>query len=269
MPTDAENQALDTTDETVMKPFDDLQQKKVNELIEKAMGRAGGEARREALEIKNKLTTLTEELAQAKDDLTKARTITQKGEASADVAALEARISEMQSAHKNVQSDLESTRKIVQQKENEVKRANENAINIRKEIILTQAATKINPFDVELVVQTTKDSIAWDAENNKFVVVDPASQQPRLNSSFDPMSIDEFYAEFATRRPYMVKNGSRSGTGASESGNLNSLGTGKFTHKQIFGKESNSMLAAKLSREDPKEYTRLKTLARADGTIGW
>ena len=114
-----------------------------------------------------------------------------------------------------------------------------------------------------------KECVAWDSEKNKFIVVDPISQQPRLNSAFDPMTIDEYFAEYANKNPYMIKSGSRPGTGSSESNLSGVFGSNKFTHKQIFGKGSNSMLANKLNKEDPKEYQRLKELARQDGTIDW
>jgi len=249
--------------------FDERQQKKVNELIEQAMGRAGKEARTETAEIKARFSTLEDELKQARLDLVKAKTSSQKQEAGDDIKALESTIKEMQNAHKTVTEDRDRALKAVQQKDLEVKRAETSALNIRKEIMLTQAANKINPFDVGAVVSLTENSIAWDAERARFMVVDPASQQPRLNSAFDQMTVDEFFAEYANKHPYMVKTGARPGTGSSDSSNLGAMGNGKFAPNLIFGKGSNSKLAAKLSVEDPKEYKRLKEQARQEGIINF
>ncbi len=83
------------------------------------------------------------------------------------------------------------------------------------------------------------------------------------------MTVDEFFAEYANKHPYMVKSGARPGTGSSDSTNLGIRGNGKFTPELIFGKGSNSKLAAKLSVEDPKEYARLKEEARQKGIINW
>lgn len=265
MPTEAEILAEQNIEKRV--EFDERQQKKVNDLIQEAMGRAGKEARTEATEVKAQLTLLRTELDQAKTDLANAKTIHQKGEASADIVALEARLNEMQTAHKTVQTELENTRNAAKQKDVEIKRANDAAINIRKEITLTQAASKINPFEVDEVVRSSKDSIAWDADKSKFVVVDPISQQPRLNSAFEPMTIDEYFAEFAAKKPYMVRSGLRSGTGSSETNNGSGSMNGKYTIEQIFGKGSNSKLAGKLSVEDPKEYARLRALAKQAGRV--
>lgn len=266
MPTEAEIQAELDSQKVI---FDEKQQKKVEELIKEAMGRAGKEARTEASEAKKQLDSLKTELEQARTDLSTAKTKTEKSEATDEVKSLEATIREMQNAHRSVQEERDRAVKAAQQKELEVKRANDNAINIRKEITLTQAANKINPFDVGVVVSLAKESVAWDSEKNKFVVVDPISQQPRLNSAFDPMTIDEYFAEYASKNPYMIKSGQRPGTGSSEANLSGVLGSAKFTHKQIFGKGSSSMLATKLAREDPKEYQRLKEMARQDGTINW
>lgn len=265
MQTEAEILALQNEDKVT---FDEKQQDKVNKLIEDAMGRAGRQARKDSDKIKEQLDALKTELDQAKVDLINARTTSEKKDATDDIVALKATIAEMQSVQRLTQTEYENTRRALQAKDAEVKQAREQTINVRKDTILTQAASKINPFDVDDVVRATQDSLQWNAEYSRFEVIDPSTGQPRLNSGFEPMSIDDFMEEYAKKKPHMIRAGARFGTGSSESGGYDTSRSGKYDVKQIFGRGSDSKLATKLSLENPKEYQRLRVIAVEKGLIG-
>lgn len=263
MPTEAEILANEELKDIT---FDEKQQLKVNKLIQDAMGRAGREARTESAKFKEQLDSLRSELDQAKTDLSNAKTAAERKDAKDDVESLKAQIAEMQNANKLVQLEYQNTIKQLQAKDAEVKQAKEQTISVRKETALTAAALKINPFDVEDVVRATSNSVQWNPEFNRFEVIDPMSGQPRLNAGLEPMSIDDFMEEYAKKKPHMVRAGVKFGSGSSEGGFGGS--TGKYNVKDIFGRESNSRLANKLSLENPKEYQRLKAVAKEQGLIG-
>ncbi len=265
MATDSiDNQAV--TDDK--KPtFDAAQQAKVNELIRDATARGGAEARTAAETFKTEAATLKSQLEEAKAELTRAKTPSQKKEANADVDALKDRITEMENVHKTVTTELENTRKLAQQRETEVKSAKEATINVRKESVLTQAVGKINPFEIDTVVGMIKDSVVWDDSKQAFVVVDPVNGQPRINSSFEPMKLDEFIAEFASRKPYLIRGGVKTGTGSSESGRFDVANNGRYSVEQIFGPKSDSRLANDLAKKDINEYRRLRAIAVDSGVL--
>lgn len=266
MPTDGTNQAQEpNNDEKIT--FTDKQQERVNELIRDAMGRAGREAKTEAETLKSELSSLRNELNEAKQTLSTAKTGKEKKDAQGDIEALQAQINEIQNAHKTVTQEVErwktTAQKAVEEK-NEYKVRSEQE---RKAYALRDAAQKINPFDVNDVVQATKDSVVWDEDKKAWSVINPENGQPRLNSGLYPMSLDEFFTEFAAKKPYLVRGSAKPGIGSSESGRTDVANNGKYTVDQIFGKNSNSKLAQQLAKQDIKEYHRLKAIARESGLI--
>jgi hypothetical protein len=262
MPTEAEIQAIKDAEKIT---FTDEQKAKINDLIKDAQGRAGNDARAEAATFKAQLHNVQAELDTAKEAL-KHASKAEKKEAKGDVEALQSTIDEMKRAQ---QLHVDETRKLqglVTSKDEEVKTARSEAINIRKEIAIANAASKINFVNNEVISKLTKDNISWDADKNKFVVIG-VDGSPRLNGSFDPMSLDEFYTEYASQNPYLVRGDVKGGSGSKESSHSGVMGSGKFEVKQIFGKESNSRLAMQLMKENPTEYHRMKALAISSGLL--
>lgn len=266
MPTEAEIQALkDAENQKVT--FTPEQQAKVNQIIDESVGRAARTAREEAATFKTELLKVQTDLAAAQEALKNAGTKGDKDDAKGDVASLKSTIDEMKRAQ---QSHVEETKRLqglVQSKEEEAKTARTEFINVRKEVAISSAISKIGFVNNDVVSKLTKDELTWDSDKNRFTVLGPDGT-PRLNSAFDPMSLEEFYTEFAVKNPYLVRGDVKGGSGSSERSRNDVTNNGKFEVKQIFGRESDGILANKLKKENPAEYARLKVIALQNQLIG-
>jgi hypothetical protein len=239
--------------------FDEAQQRRVDELIRDAMSRAGREARQELETTKSTLQSLQAELDAAKAN-TKSGTPSQRAEAGKDVEALQAQIDEMRRAGETTKSENERLRKLAADKEKEVTDARSEALNVRKRVAIQNAANKLNFVDLEDVIALSERNVQWDADKGKWKVLGEGGSE-RYNSAIEPMSLDEYYAELASKKPWMVRGDVKSGSGSAEAGRSN-LGGGKYAVEQIFGPKSDPILANKLAKEDIKEYRRLREVAR-------
>ncbi len=267
MATDADkNQASEKNDEQKKVVFSEEQQAKVNELIQDAMGRAGREARERAAALEQNVATLTSKLTAAEEALKNASTKTEKSNAKADVDALSAQIEEMKRAGQTTAQELEALRAKEKALLQEAAAARNETLSVRKQVAIQSAAGKVNFVDVSIVAKLTEDSIKWDEAKKTFIVVNEQGQ-PRLNASFDPMSLEEFYTDFAAKNPYLVRGDVKPGVGSSQNKRFDVSGNGKFTVTDVFGPKSDSKKATQLMKDDPAEYRRLKTMAKEQGLI--
>lgn len=239
--------------------FSAEQQAKVNDLLKDAMGRAGKEARDKAVTLEADVTSAKAQLAQAQADLAAARTAGDKKEAKGEVAQLQAAIDEMKRAQQGHLDEKNTLTKRLQDKDAEVTQARQEALNVRKTVAISKAASQINFVNNEVVAKLTESNIQWDADKNRFVVLADNGTQ-RVNSSYEPMTLEEYYTEFASQNPYLVRGDVKGGTGSSGSRN-DVTRNGKYEVTQIFGSKSNSKLATQLMKENPNEYHRLKAIA--------
>jgi hypothetical protein len=253
----------DGGDETKVE-FTPKQQEKVQELIDKAVGRVANNVRDE---FTGQVKTLTAQLETARAALKSATTPAEKKESKEDIAALQAKIEEMQNASKTSTADIERYKGIAQAKEKELEAAKADALNVRKEVAITSAATKSAEWvDLDVVRKLTQETIHYEPEKGKWVVLNEKGQ-PRLNAAMEEMSLAEFFNDFAAKNPYLVKSSIKQGVGSTEASRSALSRSGKFEVSQIFGKASNSALASKLMKEDPAEYRRLKVIAKEAGLL--
>jgi len=246
--------------------FTPEQQEKINDLIKNAMGRAGSEHKERATALQAELESTKAELVSAQETLKTATTAKDKAGAKADVEALQAQIEEMKRAGDSLRQEADRHKSQLQQKEQEVVTAKKEAQEVRKLVAIQNAASKLNFVNADVVVKLTKDAIKYHEQDGRFIVLNEQGQE-RLNASYEPMSLEEFYTEFATNNAYLVRGDVKPGVGSTEGGRFGVAGEGKFELKQIFGKDSDAKLANKLKKENPKEYARLKEQARASGLL--
>src|SRR5581483_11429597 len=147
----------------------------------------------------------------------------------------------------------------------EAEQAKLELLNTRKQVTITSEAVKHNFINTEQVLKLTSDNIKWDDAQQRFIVYGEDGRE-RYNSQYEPMTVGEFLAEFAQNNKHLVRGDVRPGAGSSESAR-SGLNGQRYELKQIFGKESNSALASKLMKEDPKMYRAMKEQARAQGLI--
>lgn len=256
------NQANDTK-----VTFDEKQQERINELIREAQGRAAKEVRTELDTIKSAHETLQSELNAAKTELSKAKTPGEKKEAKGDIEALQNQIDEMKRARENTVHELENLKRLSVQKDNEIKGAKDRETNFRKQVALTKAAEKVNPFSVDQIVKLSGDAVVWSDQRQSFVVTDPNTGQERMNSGYEPMSLDEYFTEVAAKNPNLVRSTAKTGTGSTESTRYDVSNSGKYTLEQLFGPKSNAALVNRLSFDDPAEYKRMRNMAIDNGMV--
>ena len=212
--------------------FDEIQQKKVDELIRESMGRAASSVKAELHAAQTRLTTLEAELQAAKDAA---------AAASGDV---------------------------VKAKDAEILKAKAETIAVRKQNAITEAGAKYNFYDPgNQLAKLTGDQIKFDGERNRFVVVgDDGTPRVGLDGS-TPLTVDEFFREFATKNPHLVKGEVRPGVGSSESQTWKPAPTEREKICRLFGKNSDAVACNRLALSDPAEFKRQRYLAKSYGLI--
>ena len=205
--------------------FSAEQQAKVDELIRESMGRAGNEARATAARLEAEMTTLKKELATLKGD----------------------------------KSGLESSLTL---KDKEVQAARDEAVAVRKQNIIQAAAAALGFFNPSQVAQLTDKDVQWDAGKQKFIVLGEDGTE-RLGIDGNPLSVDAYYKEFASKNTHLVRSDVKPGVGSSENKiPYPTLGEREKLAK-LFGRGSDSRAANTLAINNPMEYRRLKREARA------
>lgn len=231
MPEPTEVQAADQTP-PVKITFSSEQQVKVDSLLKEAMGRAGSEARATAARLQSEMNKLQAELKAAKE--------------AAAVASGD----------------------VVKAKDAEIEKAKAETVAVRKQNAITEAGAKYNFYDPgKQLAKLTQDQIKWSNELNRFVVVaDDGTPRVSLDGS-TPLTVDEFFREFATKNPHLVKGEVKPGVGSRE----NQLPTPAVGEREriskLFGKGSDSRAANILALSNPAEFKRQRYLARSYGLI--
>lgn len=244
--------------------FTEEQQAHINKIIQERLGRQEQSHQTQLTTFETTLQGLKVELQETKE---KAKANPgEKKEGKAAIEELERQIAEVKAANKPLADQLQTLQTQMTEKDKLILKSKQEAVNIRKEVAIAKAATPVNFMSLEVAMKLTADSIKWEESKGKFVVIGENSQE-RLNSALEPMSLEEFYQEYAAKNPYLVRGDTKSGTGSTSGSRSNLSNDGKFEVKQIFGKESNAVFAQQLKRQNPAEYARLKEIAKSSGLI--
>lgn len=244
--------------------FTAVQQTKLDEIIKKAMGRAGSESRQELATATAKIVKLEADLAEAKKAATTGPAA-DRSAAKGEVADLQAQIDEMKNARTATVAEIEGLRKQITDANGNAEKAKADTLKERKLNVIANAASKEDFVNIKVVRALTEGNLQWNETDGKWTVLSDEGQ-PRMNSAYDPMTIDEFYADFAAKNPYLVKGSVKPGTGSSES-TRSTLASGRYTVEQIFGKGSNAKLANELAIKNNAEYKRLRAEAIQKGIV--
>ena len=241
--------------------FSAEQQERVNQIIKEAHGRLVREEKAATVAAEAKATELAAQLAEAQAKLA-AAPAKKKDDAQEDVDTIKGQMAEMKRVADLDKAELTRSQALLKDKDALVATVQAEALNVRKESAIHNACAKLNFVDLEEVTQLAAKHIGWDSDTKKFFVKGE-NGQPRMNASYLPMSLSEFYSEYAESKPYFVRGGVASGTGSSEATRVG-LG-GKYKVEDIFGNKANSRLANELALRDNKEYQRLKLIAEERG----
>lgn len=266
MATDATTQATEQTDVTTEKvTFTPEQQARVDVIVREAMGRAGREKAQEATALATKVTQLETDLAAAKAAQKTATTPGDKKAAKEDIEELQNRIQEMTNVQTQTQQEVERMKKVIGDKDKEVERAKADSLDVRKQVAIQDAAGDVGFVNVNIVSKLTSDQVKYDETLGRFIVYAENGQQ-RLNASYEPMSLKEFYAEFADKNPYLVRSDAKGGSGSSQSQKVGGTAT-KYALADVFGTKSNAALANKLAHDNYPEYKRMRVAAVEAGLL--
>lgn len=242
--------------------FDDAQQAKVNALIIEAQGRAAAETRAA-------LATAVAAKEKADADLATARAAlaaAPKALSAADQTELTralAQMDEIKSAAATAKAESDRILASAQADRNARDAALASVASIKKENAITAAAQSLGFVKPEMVAKMTSDAVKISADGVVSIVKPDGTV--KLNNSLEPMTLQEFYTEFAKENPFMVRGEVRPGTGAFEALGRPSLGQYKL--EDLFGAKSNSKLVNDLSLRDPKTYKELRVKAVAQGLV--
>lgn len=269
MPTEAEIQEQNTgtsagkTDGKVV--FDEAQQAKINEIIESRLGRESSKYKAELDSRNAKITQLESDLAAARDAAKHGKG-SSKDDANDEVSRLRAEIEEVRRVNSTRESDYKSLQAQIAAEKKAAEDARSEALNTRKNAAIMSAADKVGFIDLDDVVSLTERHVVWNDDHKQFVVLNPAGQ-PRLNASFEPMSLEEYYREYANTKKHLVRSDVLFGSGSAENSRAGITGDGKFKLEDLFGPKSNAKAANDLALKSPAEYQRLRKLAQDQGIL--
>jgi hypothetical protein len=236
--------------------FNEDQQKYINEfLIKDAMGRAGKEARTKAEELERQVQELNGKIGNLNTELDTAR----KAGKPKDSDEAKALKEEFERVAAGLRTEADNLRKEAQKKAEDAENARKELLNTRKRHTILSAASKVGFHDIDAVVKLTEDNIDWD-DDKKSYIVRGENGEIRHNSAMRHMTLEEFYTDYASKKPWLA-NGQMKGGSGTEHTTATTKNT-KFSVEEIFGSKADSTKAMKLKRENPQEYQRLKQIAR-------
>jgi hypothetical protein len=185
----------------------DLTQDELNALIDRRFGKISSKHEDEKKTLTDEIATLRAELEAAK-----AGKGGKEGKDGEEDEGTRKRYKDILTTEENKRKAEETKRQSAERERDE---ARKNEMAIRKEVAMHRGMQKANFVDQNDVVALTQNMIQFSEEHNRFVVMDQDGK-PRENAKLEPLTLDEFYADFAAKRPYLVNADMVSGAGSSE-----------------------------------------------------
>lgn len=225
MEPDNKNTGVDDKDKdksTAAPQFTTEQQDFINKLFDTRFGKINAKHEQEKKDIEARFQAQLEEAKKVTDDKDKSKDKDKDDDVKKQFKSL------LDVEKENTKKALEMAR----QREDEVKSVKGQFKDLEKSIAIRDAASDIGTIefvDLKMVKQYTENNIVWDDDASTWVVKE--NGQVKQNNSLQPMSLTEYYKEFASQHPYLVKGTTKSGAGSSESGGGSHSNTGKVTSK--------------------------------------
>jgi hypothetical protein len=212
--------------------FTEAQQARVDEIVREAQGRA-------AREVRTNLERVTVEKTQLEVDLAAAKA------ANTDYDLVEKIHGESREKDKEI-ADLRAV-----------------VVGQRLEAVIAEATKDVGFVDLKSVKKLTKEKVVINGANQVCILDDGGHE--RLNDQNKPMSIVEFYQDFAANNPHFVRSDFKFGAGSTPAQQHGS--NDRIPLENVFGKHSSAELANRVSMADPKKYRAMRELARKQGLI--
>ena len=261
MPTEANNSGetntSTTTQATTPVEFTPEQQTAIDKIIQDRLKRANDKHKAEVDSIAAEKAAIAAEKAALEQKLhpTTTTQTTTNGDTIVE--------SEWKRLNDKANAEAEAARRAAQAKESEARAAREQLANFQKQAAISRAAEKLGFINPDIIVQLTGSNVVV-GDDGKLSVVG-INGEPRFNSAYQPMSVDEYLAEYGDQNKYLVRGETKTGAGSTTSASFPGGGTYKLT--ELFGKESNSKLANQLALQEPARYKALRAEAVKAGLL--
>lgn len=168
-------------------------------------------------ELNTQLTDLKSQLEAATKAAGDATTKAGKKEANEEVSQLKAQLDELSGSLKELKAERDTIRGERDTHANELKTLREAQKLSTRKSHFVEAAKELNFLDVDDVYALVAPELAED-ENGETVVMNPTTKRPRINREGETMSLSEYLAQFAQKKPHLVRAAETAGgTGASAS----------------------------------------------------
>jgi hypothetical protein len=206
--------------------FSPEQQTVLDGLINAAFAKAFAAANKQFEPVVQGLTTelqtLKSQIPASKEQKTEEKPKEKKttAELTEDTAALRAQLDEI----RQVAESLKKQREEQEQRALELAKQNK-AAQVKEAFI--RASEKVSFFDRMSEFDHMEKQLQLD-ESGQVVVINPATKLPRLNMNAQPMTLEEFVADYAKQKPWTVKAPTTEvagGTGSSEQRKLDTTGS--------------------------------------------
>lgn len=212
MPTEAEIQGANAASGDTKVELTKEQQEHVNKIFDQRFGKITA---KHELEL-SRLAAELETAKAAKDAAAAAEAEGKKVEDDPEKKQFKGLLEAEKNKAKLAEAEMTKAR-------NEAKEARNEAQRVRKEVAITKAANKQNFFELDVVSKMIWDTVEFDEDAKTFVIKEGGAV--RQNSSLVPMTLDEYLADFAAQRPYLVNGSVKGGTSSTDAGSSsNSMG---------------------------------------------
>jgi chromosome segregation ATPase len=127
-----------------------------------------------------------------------------KKEANEEVSQLKAQLDEMLGSLKDIKSERDTIRGERDAHATELKSLRETQKVAQRRGEFAEAARDLNFIDVDEVYTLIAPELSED-ESGETVVMNPATKRPRINREGEPMKLSEYLAQFAAKKPHLVR----------------------------------------------------------------
>ena len=214
-------------DTTTKVEFSEAQQQVFDAALKRAMGRAGADSRAEAEKLRLENQRLKEVAA---------------GQGSAD--------------------ELERVRGELASSKLEQAAILEASVKSQRDLVIAQESSKHGFIDVDTLQRLTRQNLRHNTTTGTFEVVDD-SGVPVLNTAQEPISVTDYFADYAAKRPWLQRGTVKSGGGGSSSGGVPVSTTLPLSH--YWGPNSSAKDCNALSINRLLDYKRMRAEAVRQG----
>lgn len=194
--------------------FTPEQQEHINTLFNQRFGKIQSKHEQEMKAMSEAIETLKTKVPDPAPVVPAAKSATEEENA----RQMKAFLDQEKAVTKGVQSLLDAERA------DKAKVIAENKKILKDQAINEAAGTLPNGvefYELKTVKKLVEDDIEFDGDTNQWVVKENGNV--KLNSGMTPMTLTEYFSQFAAARPYLVKGAVKSGSGSAESGRAGSF----------------------------------------------